>query len=84
MTVLLVVLLSAYSFAGEQPSAAVKFIARIYREFSWEVVMMDDEPSIRVPTFGYQSAHVMAKYLDKELVALILAERACPGVNPKV
>jgi hypothetical protein len=66
---------SAPALAEEKLSPSVELVTRLYREFAWETVI--DEPLNSVPGFIDQPAPVLAKYLDKELVSLLIADRLC-------
>jgi hypothetical protein len=61
--------------AKEQVSPQVAIVARMYRDFAWEAVVVDPRPN--EPTFMDQSTHVLARYLDPQLVRLVVADRAC-------
>ena len=66
---------SAHALAEEKLSPSVELVTRLYREFAWETVI--DEPLNSAPGFIDQPAPVLAKYLDKELVSLLIADRLC-------
>ncbi|MCL2873062.1 MAG: hypothetical protein FWF41_08840 [Betaproteobacteria bacterium] len=67
--------LSVPALAEEKLSPSVELVTRLYREFAWETVI--DEPLNSAPGFADQPAPVLAKYLDKELVSLLIADRLC-------
>jgi hypothetical protein len=73
--VMVAVLVSVCAFAGEKPPAAVELVARLYKEFAWETVI--EEPLNAGPGFTGQPARVLAKYLDPELVSLLVKDRMC-------
>jgi hypothetical protein len=53
--------------------ARVALVASLYREFAWEVVVI--EP--RAPTFLLQPEAVLEKYLAPDLLKLLMKDRAC-------
>jgi hypothetical protein len=55
-------------------SGAVAAVAKLYQDFAAEAVI--DEPVLSIDLFGRTRA-TMAKYLDDELVALVLKDRQC-------
>jgi hypothetical protein len=53
----------------------VQAVAQLYRDFAWEAVI--DEPQWRGHELFQQPRPVLARYFDDNLIALILADRAC-------
>lgn len=74
LALLFLALLTCDASARDRVSPEVAVVAGMYRDFAWEVII--GEP-ISVPYFIDQPASVLGKYLDRELVRLILADRAC-------
>lgn len=68
--------------AGEKVAPDVAIVARLYRDFAWEVVVA--EPRADEPGFIDQPARVLSKYLAPQLVRLLLADRACAAKREEI
>jgi len=67
------VLLAAGPLLSAEPDARVAHVARLYRDFAWEVVVA------RPVAAGFmdQPRAVLERYLTPELAGLVLEDRAC-------
>ena len=68
-------MLAVSSAAAQPPSGAMAAVVKLYQDFAAEAVMDTAELSI-LDLFSRPKA-AMARYLDDELVALVLADREC-------
>src|SRR5262245_18989407 len=74
--VIVVLALAVTSMAAAQSaSGAVAAVAKLYQDFAAEAVIDTSELTIE-DLFGRPKA-ALARYLDEELVALVLADREC-------
>ena len=71
----LCVLALARAGAAQPPSGALAAVAKIYQDFAAEAIM--DTPELSVPDLFGRPKASLARYLDDELVALVLADREC-------
>jgi hypothetical protein len=72
----IVSLLALTSTAAAQPaSGALAAVAKLYQDFAAEAVM--ETADLSIPDLFGRSKAAMARYLDDELIALVLADREC-------
>ncbi len=75
MKFLLLIALLLSAIAGAAPrGSSMDVVVRLYHDFAWEVVI--DEPHDQLGLID-QPRQVLEKYFDKQLVSLILKDRAC-------
>lgn len=72
--------LLATSLFGAAPDARVSLVASLYREFAWEVVVV--EPT--ATTFLGQPESVLSRYLAPDLLRLLMKDRACVAEREEV
>jgi hypothetical protein len=71
-----VLALALTSTAGAQPATtALAAVARIYQDFAAEAVI--DTPELTIVDLFGRPTSALARYLDDDLVALVLADREC-------
>jgi len=60
---------------AQAPSAALAAVTKLYQDFAAEAVI--DTAELSMPDLFGRPKAAMARYLDDELVALVLADREC-------
>jgi hypothetical protein len=71
---------STTALYGAAPDARIALVANLYREFAWEVLVVEPQAT----TFFSQPEAVLRKYLAPSLVQLVLNDRACTTTRQEV
>lgn len=67
--------LAATPAAAQPPGGALKAVAKLYQDFAAEAVM--DTAELSIPDLFGGPKVTMARYLDDQLIALVMADREC-------
>jgi DNA helicase HerA-like ATPase len=75
MTTLVCVCALATNAVAQPQSGAVGFVAKLYQDFASEAIF--DSPEFATLDLFSRPKATLARYLDDDLVALVMADRAC-------